>query len=69
MSDQESQTLEIKGRKVACPICGHDRFWTRETLMNTGLATFFGFDWANQAAMNYVCYECGHVLWFLSGPL
>lgn len=57
--------LEVMGREVPCPVCGHDRFWTRRTLMDTRGAAFFGLDWAQPTAENYVCVRCGHVLWFL----
>jgi DNA-directed RNA polymerase subunit RPC12/RpoP len=53
------------GREVPCPVCAHDRFWTRRTLMDTRGAAFFGLDWAQPTAENYVCTRCGHVLWFL----
>lgn len=55
----------MKGRQVTCPICQHDLFWTRTTLMNTAGMTFLGLEWANKVADNYVCADCGHVLWFL----
>lgn len=56
----------VKGHKLTCPVCGQDRSWTRRTLMNTSAMTFFGFDWADKKADNYVCGNCGHVLWFLT---
>ena len=62
---EEGTTLEVEGKTVPCPICGHDRFWTRKTLMDTRGASFFGVDWANPSAVNYICNRCGHVLWFL----
>lgn len=52
-------------KKVQCPVCGHKRFWTRRSLMNTPGMSFFNLDWANRTAQNLVCEECGHVLWFL----
>jgi DNA-directed RNA polymerase subunit RPC12/RpoP len=49
----------------ACPICGHDRFWTRKTVMpSVGLA-LFDMEWAGSEALNYVCDRCGHILWFI----
>lgn len=62
----QSQTLVVNDRAIACPMCGHDRFWTRQTLMNSRGATFLGFDWANRTASNFVCDQCGYVLWFLN---
>jgi hypothetical protein len=55
----------IQGNKLTCPVCARTMFWTRTTLMNTPGMTFFDFDWANKSAKNYVCDNCGHVLWFL----
>ena len=62
---EEGTTLAVEGKSIPCPICGHDRFWTRKTLMDTRGASFFGLDWASSSAVNYVCNRCGHVLWFL----
>jgi predicted RNA-binding Zn-ribbon protein involved in translation (DUF1610 family) len=56
---------KISGNILECPVCGHNEFWTRRTLMNTPGLTFFGLEWANKTATNYVCNSCGHVLWFL----
>lgn len=57
---------KIAGAVLECPICKHDEFWTRRTLMNTPGMTLFGLDWANKSALNYVCSSCGHVLWFIN---
>jgi len=27
--------------------------------------TFFGLDWANKEATNYICENCGYVMWFM----
>ncbi|MEW6623329.1 MAG: hypothetical protein AB1420_09410 [Bacillota bacterium] len=64
MSKNKAQQYVVAGKKLICPICEHDEFWTRQTLMNTAGATFFGFDWANRAADNYICDKCGYVFWF-----
>jgi len=55
----------VAGHELRCPVCAHDRFWKRKTLMNTPGLTFFGMEWANRQAENFVCDRCGHVLWFL----
>jgi len=60
-----SQEQEILGKKMECPVCGHNRFWTRETLMNTPGLTFLGVEWANRKAQNYICEQCGYVFWFM----
>lgn len=70
---QEVESLEsggaterfVAGHQLVCPVCAHGRFWKRRTLMNTPGLTFFGMEWANRQAENYVCDRCGHVLWFL----
>ncbi|MBO8128533.1 MAG: hypothetical protein H0Z39_04945 [Peptococcaceae bacterium] len=66
---QELKEWSIAGQKLQCPVCGHREFWHRTTLMNTRLATFVGFDWANQEADNFVCGRCGYVLWFMEPPI
>lgn len=68
MSDIEKE-WSVAGHKLGCPVCGHGRFWYRTTLMNTRLATFFNLDWANQAAVNFVCGRCGYVMWFIDPPI
>lgn len=63
--DRQAKTVTIKGHQLVCPICEGKAFWERETLMNTAGATFLGFEWANKAAANYVCNDCGYVYWFI----
>jgi len=55
-----------RGLKLHCQICKGDKFWMRETLMNTVGMSLLNLDWANKAATNYVCDGCGYVHWFLS---
>lgn len=57
---------KVAGTVLECPICKNDEFWTRRTLMNTPGMTLFGIEWANKSALNYVCSQCGHVLWFVN---
>ncbi|AZR73631.1 hypothetical protein BBF96_09670 [Anoxybacter fermentans] len=66
MDKRKAKKYEVKGYKLVCPICGHERFWTRKTLMNTPGVTFLGFDWANKEADNYICENCGYIMWFWS---
>jgi hypothetical protein len=61
---QEPKTYKVKGYELRCPICENKYFRTREALLNTKMASFFNFDWANRAATCYVCSKCTHILWF-----
>lgn len=63
--NKDAKQVTVSGKQLICSVCGEDQFWERETLMNTAGASFFGFDWANQAAQNYICEHCGYVYWFL----
>ncbi|MGE0145561.1 MAG: hypothetical protein AB7I19_15745 [Planctomycetota bacterium] len=57
--------VRVRGDKyLTCGACAHDLFVERSWQLNTGLASFFGFDWANYSATCYVCVECGYVHWF-----
>lgn len=63
--NQEAKKRIIKGKELKCNVCNHDTFWERKTLMNTKMMTFVKLDWLNKKAQNYICDNCGHVLWFL----
>jgi len=61
---KEAIELIVDGKLISCPVCSHDRFWERTTLLNTRGASFFEFDWLNREARNQICDKCGHMLWF-----
>jgi predicted nucleic-acid-binding Zn-ribbon protein len=63
--NKETKEYEIKGHKLACPICNNTNFWTRKSLLNTKGLTLLELDWANKQADNYICDKCGYVMWFL----
>ena len=63
--EKKPMQVEIQGKPLRCEICGHDSFWHREAQLNTAVATFFNFDWANASAICYVCDGCGYIHWFL----
>ena len=65
ITKEGSSIRSVDGHKLTCPVCKHDTFWYRRTLMNTPGMTFWGIEWANQQAENYVCGSCGYVMWFL----
>jgi hypothetical protein len=62
---EEPKEYEVVGRRLACPICGHTRFTLRRSLLNTRALTLLDLDWANRRATNFVCAQCGHILWFV----
>ena len=65
-SEQSGGALEVtlEGKRLTCPICGHDTFDKRGTLLNSRAGEFFGLAWADDKATNYICSKCGHILWF-----
>ncbi len=65
----EVRAVEVSGHKLICPICGGERFAERRSLLNTRGLTFLGLDWANRAAVNYICANCGYIMWFLLKPV
>lgn len=58
----------VGGKKVGCPICDGQVFDRSSAQLNTSVATFLNFDWANKTADNLVCLNCGYVLWFVKKP-
>jgi len=62
--NKQSEKVFIKGNKLICPVCNHDQFWSRNTLLNTRGLTFLDWDWVNKNAQNYVCSNCGYMYWF-----
>jgi hypothetical protein len=69
LSTEGASKRIVDGHELHCPICAHDEFWKRHTLMNTPGLTFLGVEWANRQAENYVCDSCGYILWFLRESL
>ena len=61
---QEPQTVDVLGRRFRCLVCEHDLFWPGRAQLNTALASFFNFDWANRSVPHYTCARCGHMAWF-----
>jgi rubredoxin len=62
---QEAKSYEVLGHQLRCPICQHDSFTMRRSLLNTRGLTFLDLDWANRRATNFVCAQCGYILWFM----
>jgi hypothetical protein len=62
---QDARAYEVLGHQLRCPICQHDHFTMRRSLLNTRGLTLLDLDWANRRATNFVCAQCGHILWFI----
>jgi hypothetical protein len=60
-------TIEVTmgGKPLVCTVCGHDRYHERRSLLNSRGGEFFGFAWADKAATNFICANCGYIFWFL----
>ena len=65
MFGKKTKSYEVAGKLLTCRICGHDEFERREGQLNTAVASFFNFDWANTSALCFVCDKCGYIHWFL----
>ena len=61
---EEARAYERAGYSLKCPICDHDRFWTKKAQLNTKVASLFDLDWINPSGDCYICEHCRHILWF-----
>ncbi len=64
----DPKRIDIGDKPFICPACGNDRFNLRSAQLNTAVASFFNFDWANRSATCLVCSKCTHISWFLNPP-
>lgn len=64
-SQPEPEGRVAGGKALHCLVCGNDRFYQREALLNTAATTFFDLDWANKSGTCFVCSKCGYIHWFL----
>jgi hypothetical protein len=77
MTASASHPVEVFGRPLKCPVCGHDRFWDGDAqLMDTALAQgereIYPAVVPNpmpkptyRTVIYYACERCGNMLWFL----
>jgi len=63
--NRQPHKVQVLGKQLICAVCSYDHFFTRQALLNTAIATFFNFDWANKSATCFVCSNCTHISWFL----
>ncbi len=54
----------INGKQLVCLICGGINFAIRMSPLSLKGFTFLCTDWINQAAINYICQDCGYIFWF-----
>jgi len=64
--EEPVQVLMESGKELTSLICGGNRFYKREALLNTPGMTFLNLDWANASANCCVCSDCGYIHWFLA---
>lgn len=64
---KEPESVHVDDKPFHGLVCKGDRFWRRRARLNTALATFFRFDWANRTALCVVCADCGHIRGFMTG--
>jgi len=64
-SKEEATQVSIKGKKLKCVICNHDKFTFRKAQLNTAGLSFLDLDWLNKSARCYVCENCTYIHWFL----
>ncbi len=64
-SADDAKGHTVAGKALHCPICEHDRFWSRPTMLPRRSLAFFDVEWASPKAEVYVCGRCRHLLWFL----
>jgi predicted nucleic-acid-binding Zn-ribbon protein len=61
----EATSVKISGIVLKCKHCTHDEFYRDKRMLNSGVATFLGFDWLNKSAIVYTCSNCGFIHWFM----
>ena len=44
----------VKGKKLTCIICNHEKFTYRESQLNTRITSLFDLDFANKKAYCYI---------------
>ena len=64
MKKSEAEFIEIFGKSFVCRVCDSSTFFHGKAQLNTAVATFFNFDFANRTARYLACSKCGHISWF-----
>ena len=61
----KSAPVLVLDKPLHCVVCENTSFEERKAQLNTKVASFFDFDWANPEATCYVCDRCGYIHWFM----
>ncbi len=64
-SPPEPEERIVADKALQCVVCGNNRFYSRQALLNTSGASLMGLAWLNDDADCYVCAKCGYIHWFL----
>lgn len=67
MPEPSTSTVVVAGRRLACLVCGGDRFAYREVKLNTTGMSFFDLDWLNRSGVGAICATCGYLHTFVDG--
>ena len=65
--EEAEPVMMLTGNELTCLVCGCNRFFKRDALLNTPRMTFLNLDWANATGECRVCGWCGYIHWFLGG--
>jgi hypothetical protein len=64
-TDKDPKAETVAGKPLRCPICQHDRFWSRPTMLPRRALAIMDIEWAAPKAVVHACARCRHLLWFL----
>ena len=63
---EENTMIIVKGKRLSCPLCGHDRFYKKPTWIKSRQSDVFESASTDEYAETRACRSCGHILWFWS---
>ena len=64
MKNKSGSQVQRAGNWLHCPVCGKDRFYQREGILNTRGISLIDLDWMNPRADCYICENFLHIVWF-----
>ena len=63
-SKRKADTVQVKGKKLVCPVCDNDKFIETRAQLNTAVASLLDLDFVNKEATCFVCSSCTYIYWF-----